>query len=696
VASPGSRLREDEERQIIWGWRHHEIWEVGPNEPTEVPEMNAASLAVTAVVTVVTVVTGSVLFIGLAVSARRLLGLQFGVLRTVLAGLVGSAAWLIFGLTIQRPQHRPLVLTTVQIGIALLAAMVFLVLAEAVLPSGSVRPLGWARALRHRVGRARRYLQISQIAARRGLLPYLRGHRRLEADTPAGRAGLARSLRLALEEGGVSFVKLGQLLATRRDLLPAEFVAELGKLHHQVTPAPWAQVQRLLGEELGALPDTVFAEFDPCPLAAASIAQVHRARLRSSGAGVAVKVQRPGIRPVVERDLDIVERVARRLETRTRWGATIGAVDLARGFATALRAELDFRVEARNMAAVAAASAAPATHASVRLPAVHPQLCTERVLVMERLDGLPLDAAGPAIDARGLDRQVLARTLLRCLLRQIMLDGIFHADPHPGNILLLDDGRLALLDFGSVGRLDALLRSALQQFLLAIDRGDPAGLYDALLEVVVRPDDTDEQRLQRALGQFMARHLDPGAALDVEMFTDLFRLVASYDLMVPPEVAAVFRALATLEATLAQLAPGFDIVAESRAFATAQLTGQLQPTSLRQAASDELPTLLPVLRRIPRRADRITSALEHGRLGLGVRLFADPRDRRFLTALVQQILLAFLGAATGIMAVVLLGTTGGPRLSPTVSLFQVLGYNLLVVSAVLVLRVLVTIFRPPR
>jgi ubiquinone biosynthesis protein len=377
-------------------------------------------------------------------------------------------------------------------------------------------------------------------------------------------------------------------------------------------------------------------------------------------------------------------------------GATIGAVELARGFAAALQEELDFRVEARNMAVVAAASAGSGTDTSVRLPALHPQLCTERVLVMERLDGLPLDAAGAVIHARGLDRVVLARALLGCLLRQIMLGGVFHADPHPGNILLLDDGRLGLLDFGLVGRLDALLRSALQQFLLAIDRGDPAGLYDALLEVMVRPDDVDEQRLQRALGQFMARHLNPGAAADVETFTDLFRLVASYQLMVPPEVAAVFRALATLEATLGRLAPGFDILAESRAFAAAQLSGQLQPTSLRQAANDELPTLLPMLRRLPRRADRITNALEHGRLGVGVRLFADPRDRRFLTILVHQILLAFLGATTGVMAVLLLGSSSGPKLSPTVSLFQVLGYNLLVVSAVLILRVLVTIFRPPR
>jgi ubiquinone biosynthesis protein len=347
--------------------------------------MNVASVVVTAIVIVL---TGSVLLVGLAVGARRLLGLQLGVVRTVLAGVVGSAAWLAFGLAIARPQQRPFMLTTVQLGIALLVAMGFLVLAEAVLPSGSLRPVTWARALRHRLARARRYLQISRIAARHGLLPYLRGRRRHQADTPAGRAGLARSVRLALEEGGVSFVKLGQLLATRRDLLPTEFVNELSRLHHQVTPAPWPQVEQVLGQELGT-PDAVFDKLDARPLAAASIAQVHQARLRSSGAEVVVKVQRPGIRPVVERDLDIVDRMARRLQTRTRWGATIGAVELARGFANALHEELDFRVEARNMAVVAAASAVPGTDTSVRLPAVHPQLCTERVLVMERLDGLP-------------------------------------------------------------------------------------------------------------------------------------------------------------------------------------------------------------------------------------------------------------------------------------------------------------------
>ena len=150
----------------------------------------------------------------------------------------------------------------------------------------------------------------------------------------------------------------------------------------------------------------------------------------------------------------------------------------------------------------------------VVLPAVHEQLCTEHVLVIEWLDGVSLRAAGQLIDDRGLDRAELARALLRSMVYQITEGGVFHADPHPGNVLLLTDGRLALLDFGSVGRLDAQQRSALQDLLLALGRGDPAALRDALLELVTRPDDIDEQQLERALGQFMARHLAGGTAAD--------------------------------------------------------------------------------------------------------------------------------------------------------------------------------------
>jgi ubiquinone biosynthesis protein len=663
----------------------------------------AQSSPVSGIVFAVAVLAASlVLVAGLAWASRRLLGLPVGVLRALTAGLLGFAAAYFLGRALRAAQPGHLAaFITMALGVPLIVAMIFLVVAEALVPSGTgPQAVDVIRGARRALARSRRYSQISRIAVRHGLGPYLRGRPLRPADAAGGRAALALSLRRALEEGGVTFTKLGQLLSTRRDLLPEEFISELAQLQDRAEPARWEQVEEVIAQSLGAPAGQVFAKLQPEPAAAASIAQVHKAWLRGgdgAGADVAVKVQRPGIRATVDQDLDILLRMAVRLEDRARWARAVGTAGVAEGFAAALREELDFRVEARNMAAVAATWAGQQRAAPGRvlvvLPAVHEQLCTEHVLVIEWLEGVSLRAAGPLIDERGLDRAELSRALLRSMVYQITEGGVFHADPHPGNVLLLADGRLALLDFGAVGRLDAQQRSALQNLLLALGRGDPAALRDALLELVTRPDDIDEQQLERALGQFMARHLAGGAAATTEMFTGLFRLASRFELAIPAEIATVLRALATLEGTLTLLTPGIDIAAEARAYAADHLAAQLSPRGVPKSAADELIALLPVLRRLPRRFDRITAAMEQGRLSLNMRLFADERDRRVVTGLTHQFLLAFLGAASGIIAALLLGTPGGPKITPTVSLYQVIAYNLLIAAAILVLRVLFTIFR---
>ncbi|GAA4081071.1 ABC1 kinase family protein [Nonomuraea soli] len=641
-------------------------------------------------------VTWIVMIALVATATQRLLGVKFGLTRIVIATL---AAFALAGMAIEpilsslgaTPVRDPATgeYTDPGVGAAwillllimcfALIPMVVLVVAEVLVPPGSVPgPVEFVRSLRGRLSRGRRYSQITRIAVRNGLGPYLRG-RGDRVDDRTGWVRLAGSLRQALDDAGVTFVKLGQVLSTRRDLLPAEFVEELGKLQDKVTPAPWEQIEKVLLAELGAPVEEVFATFDKVPLAAASIAQVYTATL-PTGEEVVVKVQRPGIRAVVAKDLDIVRRLAATLETRTRWGRSLGLRDLAEGFAVAIREELDFRIEAANMAAVAAAPSGPVTY-----PSPFGRYCTERVLVMQRLRGTPL-AQAPV-------RPGLARDLLDCLLRQILLEGVFHADPHPGNIMLLDDGTLGLLDFGSVGRLDASVRAALQRFLLAMNKQDPLAVTDALLEIVPRPEEIDEAALERALGQFMARHLGSGLNT-ASMFTDLFRIVTAYGLSIPPEVAAVFRALATLEGTLVHLAPGFNLVEEARAFAGGYLSAAMEPQTIKETLTGEVAALLPMIRRLPRRLERIASAAEHGRLSMNMRLLGDERDRRFVTHLLHQVLLTVLGATAGLMGVILLSTDGGPFVvQQTMRLYELIGYFLLVISSILVLRVLVLIFR---
>src|SRR5690242_11292520 len=374
------------------------------------------------------------------------------------------------------------------------------------------------RAVRQRISRTNRYAQITWIAARHGLGGYLGGRRQTSALTPdinPSPSRIAVSLREALQEAGGIFVKLGQMLSTRHDLLPATMVDQLSALQDHVSPVPRQEIEALLAEELGESPHTVFAKFEMEPLAAASMAQVHRAWLHS-GQQVAVKVQRPRIRASVERDLDIMLKLAQTIELYTEWGKTFNAVGLTAGFAESMQEELDFQVEARNTAMIAKVIQ-PGT--AICVPRVHTKLSSSRLLVLDWLNGVTVRDAEKLVIECSLDRQVLARHLLRFMLRQIMVDGVFHADPHPGNVMVLRDGRIALIDWGSVGRLDPLQQAALRNLLIAVHRRDATGLRNALLDIAERSsdrDEPDEERMERALAHFMARRLGTGMPMSTQ------------------------------------------------------------------------------------------------------------------------------------------------------------------------------------
>ncbi len=636
-----------------------------------------------------------VVVVVLAVVSARLLGIGVSWPRCIFAAFVGVVAGsaVYYGPAVESaatPEFGPTFVIP-----ALLVTMLVLAIVELAYRPGSltVVPAGFARiprpikTIKAWAGRTGRYFQVLWIAARNGLNPYLRGRVKLDAASE-GTSQVAFRLRRTFEECGGVFVKLGQVLSTRPDLLPESFIEELSMLQDSAPPVPYAEIESLLESGLGGKPADLFAEFDQAAIAAASIAQVHRARLKS-GEQVVVKVRRPRVAALVQRDLEIIQRMARRFGSRTSWAGRESIVQLADGFAAAIREEIDFRIEAGNIKLVAGAGSPE----GVRVPQVFAEFSNATGLVMEWLDGVKLCEGSRLLCELQIDRDEVARRLLRCALRQILVDGIYHADPHPGNVLVLRDGTAALIDFGSVGRLSTAQRSALGRGLLGIHRRDTALMRDALSELADIRDPQKQELLERALGELLAQRLSPGMQVGPELFGDLLRLLVHFELAVPAHVAAVFRCLVTLDGTLRLLTPTFPVIDEAGKAAAEIIRDDFGPATHERALRNEVLTQLPILRRLPRRVEQLVTTIEDGRLAVRVSLYGDAADRRFLGALVGRATLAFIAASLGVTAVMLESVPNGPPFVSGVTMFHALGYFGLLSSAVLTMRVIVAIAR---
>ncbi|HSP60502.1 MAG TPA: AarF/UbiB family protein [Ornithinimicrobium sp.] len=666
----------------------------------------------------------------LFVLTRRLLGVPVGWFRTLLVAIVVTGAMSGFlelaserlGVTSDGGLAEPTDdLTVVALVLLLLVAWGValgvggLVLLEALVPTGTLpSPVAVLRDLPARRRRSRRYGQIVGVAVKHGLGGFLRAGSRLPQDHDHARLG--RRLRLAFGDGGVTFVKLGQMLATRPDVVGPDLAAELGQLQADTPPQAWPDIERTLRAELGEKWREAFAAFDEEPLAAASVGQVYRADL-ADGSPVVVKVQRAGAQEQVRADLDIVLRMSRWLERTTPWGRALGVRNLAEGFAASLTEELDYRVEAANAVAVAAGAGGGAAARAgdsgqddagglVRVPATYPGLTTSRVLVMERVDGIPLSRADAAQGLDGATRERLAHALLGSVLTQVLQTGVFHADLHAGNVLVERVGtqaendppgaRLALLDYGSVGRLDRTARDAVGRLLFAVDRGDSLGAVDALCDVIDAPAGLDDRALEREVGAVISRVQSGSAGPTASVFGDLFVLVVRHGFTVPPQIAAAFRALGALEGTLQALHPELDLVTASRSAGQDYLGQKLSPQEVRATLEEHLVHVLPILQRLPRRVDAIAAAVQSGEAQLRVRWLADPSDRAFVTGVVNHLVITALASVLALSGVLLLVADGGPALTATINLNPLLGGTLFLFAFVLAARSLARVFRAPR
>jgi len=459
-----------------------------------------------------------------------------------------------------------------------------------------------------RMQRVQRALEVGRVARRTRLLRALR-EIGVVGERDATREG-AVAFRHGLEELGTTFVKLGQLLSSRPDLLPDVYIEELTRLVDEVPPAPFVEIQRTIAGDIGLEP---FARIDEQPLAAASIAQIHGA-LMADGREVVVKVRRPGIEEQVEVDLSLLRRTAAFMEEHSEAARIIQMHALAEELDAHLRAELDFVDEANSTELIAAELA---DYEELIVPRVIRPYVTERVLVLERIEGerVVADHGLPAERAAHL-----ARTFFRAYVRQVTRDGTYHADPHRGNVLLTPDGRLALLDFGLIGRLDDDTRTALSLLLLAVAQNRADDVADLILGLSLTSLDSDEPGFQHELRRKLPRY--HGRALASiragEALADLQRICLRHGISLPTSFALVGKTLSQADSIARALDPDLDPIDLLREDALvvmlAEAGKRLEPTALLSYVTTQAEAVM----RLPRRLSQTIERLEAGTLKVGI------------------------------------------------------------------------------
>jgi ubiquinone biosynthesis protein len=528
----------------------------------------------------------------------------------------------------------------------------------------------------------RRLAEIVRILAKYGLADWMGGIKHTEWIrrhlTPTGFQRIANEshearVRLALTELGTTFIKVGQILGTRPDIVSPAMADELAKLQTDTPPDPPEVVRQTIADELGAPPEELFAEFDSTPIASASVGQVH-AGLLKDGRRIVVKVMRKGIQDKVARDLDLLAGLAELAERYYEPARPYRPAATLRQFRKALNRELDFAAERMNLERF---SRNFADEPGVKFPAPVPELSSKRVLTMERLDGIRgLDVKGAA--AADVTPDDLARRAARVYLRMIFHDGFYHADPHPGNYLVLPGGVLGLLDAGMVGRLDEEMRDRLESLIVSVYHRDAGRLTETVTALGDSPP-ADPNGLRVEVHEFVhdfadvpLNEFDLSAALN--RMTDIIR---RFGILLPPEVAMLLRTLVVLEGSARQLSPTFSLAEVINLYVREHGVGQLWRRFRRkvQRTARDWDRFLGDL---PRELDEILRRFREGKLDIH-------HEHKGMERTVNRLVRGIICAAL-IMGSTLLWSRNTPPLVYDVSVIGVLGYVLAMGLAVRLIR----------
>jgi predicted unusual protein kinase regulating ubiquinone biosynthesis (AarF/ABC1/UbiB family) len=465
----------------------------------------------------------------------------------------------------------------------------------------------------------RRYGSVARL-----LFKYARpGNALTAAELPDGLHELAdpeelervENLAKDLEALGPTFIKLGQLLSSRGALIPSEYAEPLERLQDSVAPFSFEEVERIVTEELGARLSKAFEWFDPSPLASASLGQVHRARLRE-GREVVVKVQRPHIRQRITEDLEAFDEIARLLEKHTSLGAHLDVRAVLEEFRKTIFAELDYHREAQHLTRLADRLDG---FRRIVVPRPVPDYSSARLLTMDYIAGEKITSVSP-LTRLEVDVEGLAEELFQAYLQQLLIDGFFHADPHPGNVLLTRDNRIALIDLGMVARFSPRLQDALLQMVLAIADGRGDETADQVLALAEKADDVNEREFRRRVAGMVSEYAGGGlATLPVgKVFLEIVRASFESGVRLPPETALLGKTLYNLDGVGRALAPDFDptesIRRNSARLMRQRMLKSLSPGNLFSGALE----LRNFADRLPARLNRILDAAAANQLGVRI------------------------------------------------------------------------------
>src|SRR5262252_8430597 len=464
--------------------------------------------------------------------------------------------------------------------------------------------------------------------------------------------------RLAFEQLGPTFIKLGQLLSTREDLLPPAWTSELARLHSDVAAVPFDDLLPQMDQALGRSPFEVFADVEREPYAAASIAQIHRAKL-ASGTPVVLKIRRPGIDAKIDADLRLLDRLAHLIEREIPEVRRYRPVQVVGQLRGSLERELDLAVEARNTERFARNFA---NDLDILVPRVYSEWTSSTMNVQEYIDGIRGNDLA-AIDRAGLDRKVLAARGVDAVLKMILVDGIFHADPHPGNVMYLPDNRIALIDFGMVGRLSPARRGQIIDLLAGLAGHDEQAMLEVLLEW--RGEEfVDEPRLAADLGEFAFDYADMQLK-DLKIGTLLHRVSAilrEHSIVLPSDLTLLFKALITLEGLGHQYDPEFRLIERVKPFIDRAMRERYQPVETARRAQQTLSDFFGLVTSMPRDLARLVKDARHGRMRIDLDLKRLDRFGDRLHSAMDRATIGIMTASLVVGSSIVMTIAEGPRL----------------------------------